>query len=177
MSSAITMWMAFLAAFPMKFEDLSSEQQHQVDTVVATVYAEARGENNHGMLLVLGVILRRSADQGLSPYQVVCKPNQFAVPTSVVEMLDRMPIDTTELYRKAVMCLFIQQRVKGWKPTHLSHTKASRFAAYVELMNDGATHFFAVGKEPEYTKRMAFQYAYKGHSFWKEKEKSSLTRK
>lgn len=177
MSKAVTMWMASLMAFPMNFNSLSEEQQRQVDTVVATVFAEAGGEGNHGMLLVLGVILRRCETRQKTPYEVVTEPKQFAVPSSVVEMLKVRPEEEVDLYRRAVMCLFVSHSSSGWNSTHYYKVKARRFSEYVDLMNDEATHFFAVGKEPEYVKRMEFRYRYKGHSFWTERKKSSLTRK
>lgn len=167
---------AFLTALALTYGQLEDTKQLSVDTVVATIFAEARGEGYRGMRFVLGVIHHRCKVLGLPPDSVVTQPKQFAVPNSIEEMLRQMSQEDVDLWRRAVIAVFLHTD-PTWlegdenRPNHYLRRMTSKFIEALDLMNDDATHFCRVGQAPESWKnseKMTLVFQINNHAFWKE---------
>ena len=85
----------------------------EIDVLSRVVFSEAGNQSYKGKILVAATIYNRSQRTGLTPYDVVCQPGQYATPRELPTITTTEEIKALEDCRKAVIEVFNSNNTYG----------------------------------------------------------------
>ena len=78
----------------------------EIDVLSRVVFSEAGNQSYKGKVLVAATIYNRSQRTGMTPYEVVCQPGQYATPRELSTITTPQEIKALEECRQAVIEVF-----------------------------------------------------------------------
>lgn len=85
----------------------------EIDVLSRVVFSEAGNQSYYGKILVAATIHNRSQRTGLTPYEVVCQPGQYATPRELSTITTNAEKAALADCRKAVIDVFNSNNTYG----------------------------------------------------------------